>query len=214
MLRNKSNNGSRTQNQKYNYASGNPSNNNYWFGPELVFVSQFFPVTSDYIGGNATVATGQISGSHQSLSDEATFRKVFRLALFGKEASISGWGWSSPSTNDATFRFQSQRILGIYTPYGTPVQSNHPKNVVNYYFRLGNSDAWVPEQQPGKEAKPNVYPDFCKNNADRFGGKRNSSSYRKGNSQNRHDFAGAGSKQLGIHTVSFTQSAAEAGAAK
>lgn len=213
MLKSKANNSSRTQNQKYNYASGNPSRNNHRFGSELVFVSQLFPMTSDYVGGNAAVATGQVSWAHQTFSNETTFRKVLRFTLFGKEASISGWGWSSPSAHNATASFQSQRILSVYAPYGTPVQSGHSKNVVNNNFRFGNSDAWIPEQQPGKETKPNVDPDFSQQNWNGFGGKRHSTNCRKGHGQNRHDFARAGSKQLGIHIDSFTQTAAEAGAA-
>lgn len=212
MLRNKAKNCSRTQNQKYNYASGNPSSDNYRFGSELALVSQLFPMAPDYVGGNTAVATSQISRAHQPLSNETTFRKVLRFALVSKEAGISGWGWSSPSTNDAIIGFQSQRILGVYAPYGTPVQSGHSKDVVNNNLRFGNSDAWIPEKQPSKENKPNVDPDFSQQNWNRFGGKRHSTNCRKGHGQNCHDSARAGSKQLGIHTVSFTQTAAEAGA--
>jgi len=213
MLRNKAKNSSRTQNQKYNYASGQPSSDNYRFGSELVFVSQLLPMASDYVSGNTAVATSQISWAHQALSNETTFRKVLRFALVGKEAGVSGWGWSSPSTNDATVSFQSQRILGVNAPYGTPVQSGHSKDVVNNNFSFGNSDTWIPEQQPGKETKPYVDPYFSQQNWNRFGSKGNSTNCRKGHGQNRNDFARAGSKQLGIHTVSFTQTATGAGAA-
>ena len=213
MLRNKANDSSRTQNQKYNYASGRPASNNYRFGSQLVFISQLFPVASNNVGSNSAITAGQITWAHQAVSNETTFRKVLGFALVGKKSSVSRWSWSSPSTNDSTVSFQGQRVFGVDAVYGTPVQSGKSKDVVDNNFGFRNSDAWVPEQQPSKKAKPNVDPDICKQNGDRFGSKRCSANSRKGHGQNGHDFARAGSKQLGIHTVSFTQSAAEVGAA-
>jgi len=213
MLRNKSNNGSGTQSQKYNYASDRPASEHFRFGSELVLVSKLFPVASYYIGGNSAIATGQISWSNEPVSNETAFRQMFRFALVGKKTRISGWGWSSPSTDGSTVRFQGQRVLGIDALYGTPVQSGKSKDVVNDNFRFGDLDTWIPKQQPGKIGKPNVDPDICQQNGNWFGGKRDSANGRKGHGQNGHDFARAGSKQLGIHIVSFTQSAVEVGAA-
>ena len=213
MLRNKANNSSGTQSQKYNYASDRPASEHFRFGSELVLVPKLFPVTSDYVSGNSAITTGQISGSHEPVSNEAAFRKMFRFALVGKKTRISGWGWSSPSTNGSTFSFQGQRVLGIDSLYGTPVQSGESKDVVNDNFRFGDLDTWIPKQQPGKIAKPQIDPDFGQQNAKRFGGQRNGTNYGKRHGQYRHNFARTGSKQLGIHTFSFTQSAVEAGAA-
>ena len=213
MLKNKANGSSRAQSHEYNYATGRPASLNYGFSSKLVFVSKLFPVASDYVGGNSAITAGQISRSNQAVSNKAAFRKMFRLTLVGQEAGVSRWGWSSPSPHNSLFGFKGERVLGVYTLYGTPVQSGKPEYVVHNNFGFRNSDAWVPEQQPSKKAKPNVNPDFCQQNGNRFGSKRDSSNGRKDYGQNGHDFARAGSKKLGIHTVSFTQSAAEVGAA-
>ena len=213
MLRNKANNGSSTQSQKYNYASDSPASEHFGFGSELVLVSKLFPVASYYVGGNSAITTSQISRSHEPVSNETTFRQMLRFALVGKKTRISGWGWSSPSTDGSTVRFQGQRVLGIDSLYGTPVQGGESKDVVNDNFRFGDLDTWIPKQQPGKIGKPNVDPDFGQQNAKRFGSQRNGTNYGKGYGQYRHNFARTGSKQLGIHTFSFTQSAVEVGAA-
>ena len=213
MLRNKANNSRGTQSQKYNYASDCPASDNFRFGSELVLVPKLFPVTSDYVSGNSAIATGQISGSHEPVSNKTAFRKMFRFALVGKKTRISGWGWSSPSTDGSTVSFQGQRVLGVDALYGTPVQSGESKDVVNDNFRFGHFDTWIPEQQPGKIAKPKIDPDFGQQNAKRFGGQRNGANNGKGYGQYRHNFARTGAKHLGIHTFSFTQSAVEAGAA-
>ena len=213
MLRNKSNGSSRTQNQKYKYASDRPSSNSYRFGTELVFVSQLLPVTSNNVGGNSAVTTGQISWAHQAVSNETAFRQMLRFALVCKKSCVSRGGWCSPRTHYATFSFQSQRVLGVYSSDGTPVQIGNSKDVVDNDFRFGNFDTWIPKQQPGEKSKPNVDPDSAQQNWNGFGDKRNSSKNRKGYGQNGNDFARAGSKKLGIHPVSFTQTSMELGAA-
>jgi len=213
MLNNKTKRSSCAQCQKYHYASSRPSSYNHGLCTKFVFVPQLFPVASDYVGGNAAIATCQISRAYQTVSNETTFGKMFRFTFVGEETGVSRRGWSSPRTNNAAISFQGKRVLGVYASDGTPVQSGKSKDVVDNNFGFGNSDAWIPEQQPSKKAKPNVDPDICQQNGDRFGGKRNSANSRKSHGQNGHDFARAGSKQLGIHTVSFPQSAAEVGAA-
>jgi hypothetical protein len=212
MLKNDSKGRCRAQSQKNNYASGCPASLNYGFSSQLVFVAKFFPVASDYVGGNSAITAGQISRSNQAVSYKAAFWKVFRLTLVGQEAGVSRWGWSSPSSHNSLFGFKGERVFSVDAPYGAPVQSGKPEYVVDNNFGFGNSDAWIPKKQPSKKAKPNVNPDFCQQNGDRFGSKRDSSNSRKDNGQNGHDFARAGLKQLGIHSVSFTQSAAEVGA--
>ena len=213
MLKNKANRSGRTQNQKPNYASSRPSSDNQGLCTKLVFVPELFPVASDYVGGNSAITASQISRAYQTVSDETALGKMFRFTFVGEETGVSRRGWSSPRSNNAAVSFQGKRVLGVYASDGTPVQSSKSKNVVDNNFGFGNSDAWIPEQQPGNKSKPNVDPDICQQNGDRFGGKRKSANGRKGHGQNSHDFARAGSKQLGIHTVSFTQSAAEVGAA-
>ena len=212
MLRNKSKNCSRTQNQEHSYSHERPSDRNHRFGPQLILVSEFFPLASDYVGSNPAITTGQIPWTHQSVSDEAAFGEMLRFAFVGKESRVSRWGWSSPGTNSANICFESERVLGVYTLYGTPVQSSRSKNVVNNNLGFGNFDAWIPEQQPSKKAKPDVDPDFSQKNCNRLGGKGNNTDSRKDNPQNGHDFARPRSKQLGTHPASFTQSAMEVGA--
>ena len=213
MLKNKTNSRRRAQSHEYNYASGCPASHNEGFSSKFVFVPKFLPVASDYVSGNSAIAAGQISRANQAVSNKAALRKMFRFTLVGEEAGVSRWGWSSPSSHNSLFGFQGERVLGVDALYGTPVQSGKSKDVVNNNFGFGNSDARVPEQQPGEKAKPNVDPDICQQNGNWLGGKRDSANGRKGHGQNGHDFARTGSKQLGIHTVSFTQSAVEVGAA-
>ena len=214
MLGNKSNHSSCAQNQKYNGANDRPSSNNFRFAAKLIFITELLPVKANYVGGDTAVATGQISWSDKAVSNKAAFGKMFGFALVGKKSRVPRGCWCSPSPHNATVSFQSQRVLSIYTPYGTPVQSGKSKDVVYNDFSFGNFDAWIPKQQPGEIAKPDVNPDFGQHNGNRFGGKRNNTNDGKGHGQNRDDFARAGSKQLRIHSVSFTQSAAEVGAEK
>ena len=214
MLRNKSNGSSHTQNQEYNYANDRPTSNNYRFGTELVFVSQLLPVATNNVSGNSAVATGQISWAHQAISNETAFRKMFSLTFVGEETGVSRGGWCSPRTHNATFSFQGHRVLGVYASYGAPVQSGESKDVVYNDFRFGNFDTWIPEQQPSEEAKPNVDPDSGNENWKRLSSKGNSANQGKAHGQYRHDFARSGSKKLGIHSLSFTQSANEVGAEK
>ena len=213
MLKNNANCSCRAQSHEYNYASGRPASYNHGLSTKLVFVPKLLPVASDYVGGNSAIAAGQISWANQTVSNKATFRKMFRFTLVCEKAGVSRWGWSSPSSHNSLFGFEGERVLGVDALYRTPVQSGKSKDVVNNNFGFENFDAWVPEQQPGKKAKPNIDPDICQQNGNWFGGKRDSANGRKGHGQNGHDFARAGSKHLGIHTVSFTQSAVEVGAA-
>lgn len=212
MLKNETSRRGSAQGKKYNYASECPSRDNHGLSFELVCIPKLFPVTSDYIGGNSAIATGQISRANQSVSNKAAFRKMFRFAFVGKKTGVSGRGWSSPSAHNLLSGFQGERVLGVNALDGTPVESGKSKDVVNDNFRSGNFYAWVPEKQPGEKAKPNVNPDFGQQNSDGFSGKRNSSNGSKNHSQYGHDFARAGSKPFGIHSVSFAQSAVEVGA--
>lgn len=213
MLKDKANRSSCAQGQENHYAGGRPSSYYYGLFSKLVFVPQVFPVASDDIGGNSTVTACEISWAHQTVSNKTAFGKMFRFTFVREKTGVSRRGWSSPRSNNAAVSFQGKRVLGVYAIDSTPVQSGKSKYVVHNNFGFGNSDAWIPEQQPGKKAKPNVDPDICQQNGDRFGSKRKSANGRKGHGQNSHDFARARSKQLGIHSVSFTQSAAEVGAA-
>lgn len=213
MLRNKAKNCSRTEKQKNGNASGRPSSNYYRFVSELVLVSELFPVASNNVGGNSAVATGQVSWADETFADETTFRKMFGFALVGKEARVSRRGWCSPSAHNSAVGFQGEGVLGVYALNGTPVQSGKSKDVVNNNFRFGNFNAWIPEQQPSEKSKPNVNPDLGQQNGERFGSKSKGTNGRKGHGQNGHNLARAGSKNLRIHSVSFTQSAPEVGAA-
>ena len=212
MLKNKAECGCYSQSQKYQRASGGPLSFNYGFRNELISVSQFLPLTSDYVGGNSTITAGQIARANQTLPNKATLRKMGGFAPVSQKSRIPRRGWGSPSANNALISFQGQRVLGIYSSYCAPVESGKSENVVNYDFGFGDFDAWIPKQQPGEETKPNVDPDFGQQNSNGLGRKRDSAKGRKGHGQNSHDFSGAGPKSLGIHTISFTQSAAKVGA--
>jgi hypothetical protein len=214
MLKNKAKRSSCAQCQKYHYASSRPSSDNQGLCTKLVSVPELFPVASDYVGGNSAITAGQISRAYQTVSDETAFGKMFRFTLVGQESGVSRRGWSSPRSNNATVSFQGKRVLGVYASDGTPVQSGKSKDVVYNDFRFGNFDTWIPEQQPSEEAKPNVDPDSGNENWKRLSSKGNSANQGKGHGQYRHDFARSGSKKLGIHSLSFTQSANEVGAEK
>ena len=212
MLKDKANRSSCAQGQENHYAGGRPSSYYYGLFSKLVFVPQVFPVASDDIGGNSTVTACEISWAHQTVSNKTAFGKMFRFTFVCEETGVSRRGWSSPRSNNAAVSFQGKRVLGVYAIDSTPVQSGKSKYVVHNNFGFGDLDAWIPEQQPSKKAKPDVDPDFSQKNLDWFGSKGDNADSRKGHGQNCHDFTRAGSKHLGIHTVSFTQSASEVGA--
>lgn len=206
MLRNKANQGHYAQDAERKHSSHNPSSLNEWICVELVLVSELFPVASYYVGGNATIAAGEISRPHQAMSYEATFWKMLSLRLLRKKAGVSRRGWSRPSTDDSALGLQGKRVFGVNSSYRAPIQRGRSENVVDNNFRFANSNTGVPEQQPGEIAKPYVNPYFGQQHGGRLGGKGKDSDSRKGHGQHRHDFARAGTNQLRFHVSSFTQS--------
>ena len=213
MLRNKPKQSSYSQNEKSYHPSKAPSSHDSGVFVELIAVPEFFPVAANYISGNAAIATGQITWSDHPVSNEAAFWQMFSLGPVGKKPGVSRRRWSSPRSNDSRLSFQGERVLGVDSPNRTPVQSCGSKNVVNDNLRFTHSNAGVPKQQPGQVSKPEVDPKLSQENRYGFRGQGKNSNSRKGYGHNSHDFAGAGSKRLRIHSVSFTQSTLEGGLA-
>lgn len=212
MLRNKANQSRYGQDAERKHSSQNPSSLNERICAQLVRVSEFFPVASDNVSGNAAITAGEISRPHKAISYEATFWKMLRLRFLCEEASVSRGGWGSPSTDDSSLSLQGKRVFGVNSSYRAPAQGGRSENVVDYNFRFAHSNTWIPEQQPGEITKPNVNPYFGEQHAGRLGGKGKDSNSRKGHSQHRHDFARARSNQLRLHVSSFTQSTPQGGA--
>ncbi len=213
MLRNKPKQSSYSQNEKSYHSSKAPSSHDSGVFVELIAVPEFFPVAANYISGNSTITTGQITWSDHPVSNEAAFWQMLSLGLVGKKPGVSRRRWSSPRSNDSRLSFQGERVLGVDSPNRTPVQSCGSKNVVNDNLRFTHSNAGVPKQQPGQISKPEVDPKLSQENRYGFRGQGKNSNSRKGYGHNSHDFAGAGSKRLRIHSVSFTQSTLEGGLA-
>jgi len=211
VLRNKTKQGSYTQNDKSYQSSHNPSSYDSGVFVKVTGVPELFPVAANYISGNTAIATSQITWSHHPVSDKTAFRQMLSLGPVGQKSSVSRWCWSSPSSNDSIWSFQGERVLGVDSPNRTPVQSCGSKNVVNHNFRFTHSNAGVPKQQPGQIAKPEVDPKFSQQYRHWFGGQGKNSNGRKGYCHNSHDFARTGSKLLRIHAFSFTHSAPEGG---
>ena len=211
MLRNKPKQSSYSQNEKSYHSSKAPSSHDSGVFVELISVPEFFPVAANYISGNSTITTGQITWSDHLVSNEAAFWQMLSLGPVSKKSSVSRWCRSSPRSNDSSWGFQGKRVLGVDSPNRTPVQSCSSKNVVNDNFGFTHSKAWVPKQQPGQIAKPEVDPNLYQENRYGLRGQGKNSNSRKGYGRNSHDFARAGSKRLRIHSVSFTQSTLEGG---
>jgi hypothetical protein len=205
LLKSKSNDGCHAQDNKNNYPRNNQVAFNCCFFVELVQVSKVFPILADDVGGHTAIATGQIAWSNQSLADEATFGKMLSLALVSHKSSVSRGGWSSPGSENPSFSFERKRVFCVDATNRTPVQTDGSENVVDYNFRIRNSNAGIPKNQPGTVTKPDVYPNFCEKQRQWLGGKGHDSGCGESNSQNRYNFARTRTQQLGIHTSSLTQ---------
>lgn len=213
MLRNKTNQGSYPQDNKGNNSGSSPSRMDLRLGEQLVFVPELLPVAANDVCGDAAITAGQIPWSHEAIADETAFGEMFSFAFVCEESRVSRGGWGSPSSNNLILSLQREGVFCINTSNRTPVQSRDPKDVVNYNFRFGYSNAGIPKQQPREKTKPNVNPNLGEKNCNWLSGKSKDSKCRKSHGHNCHDLARAGSKKLRIHTISFTQSAPEVGAA-
>lgn len=211
MLRNKADYCSQAKGNENYQSPANPTGRNNRGLTKSVSVSQFFPMASNYVGRNTAVAAGQISGSNQSLSDEARFWQVLGFSSIGHETRVAGGGRSGKGSDYSLFGFQGEGVLGINSFDGTPIQANFPEDVVDQDAGFRNPNAWIPKQQPSEERKPQVNPYFGQEHLQGFGCQSEYPNSCESNCEGSHNFAGSGSHGLGIHVASLTQSTFERG---
>lgn len=205
LLRNKSNYGGHAQDNNDDYSRNNQTALNRGLFVKLVQVSKALPVLSDDVSSYTAIATSQVAGSNQAFADEATLGQMFRFALVCHKSGVSRGGWSRPGSENPTFSFERKRVFCVDASNRAPVQPDGPENVVDYNFRIRNSNAGMPKNQPRAITKPDVDPNFCEKQRQGLCGKGYDSNGGEHNCQYSHDFARTRTQQLGIHTVSLTQ---------
>lgn len=205
LLKSKSKNGCHAQENKYNYPRRHQANFNRSLFVELVQISKALPILADDVSGHTAIAASQVSGSDQTLADEATFGKMFRLALVSHKAGVSRRGWSGPSSENPSFSFERKRVFCVDATNRAPVQTDCSENIVDDNVRIRNSNAGIPKHQPGAVSKPDVDPNFCEEQSHRLRSQGDNSNCGEHRCQNSHHFARTRTQQLGIHTASLTQ---------
>ena len=158
MLKNKTYQSYRGQNKEANYSKRSNGASNYGLFTELSSVPEFFPLRANQKGGNSRVAGSQVTRADHSLSNEATFRKMFSFGFVGHESGVSRWSGSSPRLEGFFFGLQSQRVLGVNSDNRAPAKKNISKDVFNMNTIFGNSNTWIPEQEPRHKANPDKGP--------------------------------------------------------
>ena len=212
MLRNKTDYRCDGQSSKDNYAPVNPFGFHNCFLSELVAVSQFLKVTTDYVSGDTAITTGQITRAHQTLTYETTFGKVLGLGFAGHKTGISRRSRSSKSSHGTFFGFDRQRVFGVDAPNSTPVKFGSSEDVIHDYFRFRNQNAGIPKQQPGKVGETDVHPGFSQKQRDGFSCQCPQSNQAEQERHYRHDAARFGVQDLKLHVSSLTHPASKAGA--
>ena len=205
LLKSKSKNGCHAQENKYNYPRRHQANFNRSLFVELVQISKALPILADDVSGHTAIATSQVSGTDQTLADETTFGKMFRLALVSHKAGVSRRGWSGPSSENPSFSFERKRVFCVDATNRAPVQTDCSENIVDDNVRIRNSNAGIPKHQPGAVSKPDVDPNFCEEQSQRLRSQGDNSNCGEHHRQNSHHFARTRTQQLGIHTASLTQ---------
>lgn len=211
MLKNKASHSSQAQGDKHSDSRNYPAGSNGSYIVELVQVSEFFPMTSNHIGCDSGIATGQVPRSNQTFSNKAAFGKVLGFGFVSHEAGVSGWSRGSKGLNGSVFGFESQRVLGVDSSNRGPVQFVCLEDVVNYNPFVANSHAGVPKKKPSKISKPDVNPRFGYNQEPGIYGQGGYSKESKNESGGRHDATRSGVKGLSIHFPSLTQLATHRG---
>ena len=209
MLRNKSNYSRQTQDNESHRAPNNPSS--FYVGDfvQAVSVSELFPRRADNVSSHTTVATCEIAGPDQTLTDKAAFGQVLGFCPTGHEAGIPGRCWCSPSPDDSLFGFQGECVFCVNSANGTEVQIGLPKDVVYQNSRVRNTNTRIPKKNPRQVSQPQVDPHFCDQHLQWFSSKSEDSYCSEGHCQHRHDLAGSRTKGLGFHDASLTQPSAE-----
>ena len=205
MLKNKTENGCNAKSGKDNYSPSNPSGFNFWFVDEFVPVPKNLPVTSNQIGSYSRVTRGQITRSHQTFSNKATFWKMSGVSSTRHESSVSGWSGSSESSNHSEVSFQGEGVFRVNTVYGRPIELKDSKHVVNYHNVRTDPYAWIPKQQPSAIAKPQVNPGFSEDQTPVASSQRNYSQCGKGDGGNRHYATRTRTQSVTIHKGILTQ---------
>lgn len=205
MLRNKANRSSQSQGRKSYDSPKNYLYLNLRGLVQAVGISEFFPLRSDDVSGYAAVAAGEITWPNKPISNKATLGQVLRLGLVGHEAGVPRGRWSGPGSEGTLISFEGERVFGIDSVDGAPVEEGLTKDVVDQNSLFANFHAWVPKQQPSHKSKPNVDPNFSEKHGNGLSAKGKHPNGGKCNGQRSHDFAGARPESVSIHSSSLTQ---------
>lgn len=212
MLESKTNQSRDRQYGKDNHTPINESAANFRSTLESVRVPKFFPVASNQKCCNSGVARGQVSGSNQPLTDEATLGQVLGLGPVGHEAGVPGGCRCCEGSNGSIMSFQAQRVFGVDSLYGRPANRVNSKDVVDNDTMFSYSNTWIPKQQPTDEGKPKIDPAFSQDQFPRLESKRDDSKASEENSSNGHYSSRSGVQGLTLHPISLTQPATPKGA--
>lgn len=214
MLKNKTCQSYKGQDQKADYSKSSKRAIDQGFFVELAPVSEFFPLRANQKGSNSRVTGSQVTRTDQSFSNEATFWKMFSFGFVGHESGVSRWSGSSPRLEGFFFGLQSQRVLGVNPDNRTPAKKYISKDVFNENSIFSYSNTWIPEQEPRHKANPDKDPtagDSKVNGLDSQSNYSEGGEYETGNGD---DSARSGVDNLFLHSpsVPYRIQSSEAGA--
>lgn len=158
MLRNKTYQSYRSQNQEADNSNRSNGASNHRLLTERTAVSEFFPVRTNQKSSYSRVTGSQVARADHSSANETTFGKVISFGSVGHESRVSGWRRSSPSLEGLIFGLQGQRVFGVNSDNGAPAKEGSCKDVLNADTIITNSNARIPEQEPRHKANPNKGP--------------------------------------------------------
>ena len=214
MLKNKTYQSYRGQNQEADYSNRSNGASNHRLLIERTAVSEFFPVRTNQKSSDSGVTGGQVARADHSFANETTFRKVISFGSVGHESRVSRWRRSSPRLEGFFFGLQSQRVLGVNSDNRAPAKKGSCKDVFNADTIITNSNAWIPEQEPRHKANPDKGPTTGNNKVNRFNSKSKYSKAGEYKPSNGDDSARSGVDNLFLHSpsVPYQLQSSEAGA--
>lgn len=214
MLRNKSDYGRNRQQNKDSDARVNPGSLNDGGIVQLISISEFLVLPSDDVSGDTAIATSEVTWANQTLANKRTFGQVFSFGSVSHKAGVPRGRRRSERLNASLFGFNGQRIFSVNPFDGTPIELGFSEDVIHNNLGFRNSHAWIPEQQPRKEGKPDVEPSFSEKDNRWFCGQGPNANTRENKSHHGHDSSRSGMQQLRSHFSSLTHPNSKVGASR
>lgn len=214
MLKNKTYQSYRGQNQEADNSNRSNGASNHRLLTERTAVSEFFPVRTNQKSSYSRVTGSQVARADHSSANETTFGKVISFGSVGHESRVSGWRRSSPSLEGLIFGLQGQRVFGVNSDNGAPAKKGTCKDVFNADTIITNSNAWIPEQEPRHKANPDKGPTAGNKKVNGLDSKSYDSEGGEYKTSNGDDSARPGVDNLFLHrpSVPYQLQASEAGA--